>query len=222
MRARPGASDSDRSGFAQTAPASAQGDVANPLQPVDTSSPRATFNSFRIELEKAYRAWRQREHLREVRALGDRVLRTLDLDRIGEAFREDVGLTDALYLYDTLAKLGMPPLESIPDAQAVAAQGLTEWTFPGTEITIVKVAEGEQAGRFLFSAETVRRAGRYFDLVQGLPSPPGYIDAVGTRRASPGLLMPEALAGTSGTCRRSHSRLSSMSRSGSGSQVSFP
>ena len=130
----------------------------SPLPPVDTSSPRATFNSFRIELEKAYRAWRLREHLGEVRSLADRVLRTLDLHEIGEAFREDVGIDAALFLYDTIAKLGMPPLESIPDAQAVAAQGLTEWTFPGTDIKIVKIAEGEHAGQFLFSAESVRRA----------------------------------------------------------------
>ena len=40
--------------FAQAAPASAQGDVANPLLPVDTSSPRATFSSFRTELEKLH------------------------------------------------------------------------------------------------------------------------------------------------------------------------
>ncbi len=56
------------------------------------------------------------------------------------------------------ARLGMPPPESIPDAQAVAAQGLTEWTFPGTDIKIVKITEGEHAGQFLFSSETVRRA----------------------------------------------------------------
>ena len=48
-------------------------------------------------------------------------------------------------------KIGVPPLESMPDAQAVSAQGLTEWTFPGTEIKIVKITEGEQAGQFLCS-----------------------------------------------------------------------
>ena len=176
------------------APATAQDAEANPLLPVDTSSPRATFNSFRTDLEKAYRAWREREHLGEVRALGDRVLRTMDMGQIGEAFRDEVGTTDALFLYDTLAKVGTPPLESIPDAQAVAAQGLTEWTFPGTEIKIVKMATGEQAGQFLFSAESVSRAGRFYDLVEHLPSPPGFVDVVGTRRASPGLLMPDALA----------------------------
>ena len=181
-------------GFLLAASAAAQDSDANPLLPVDTSSPRATFNSFRADLEKAYRAWRQREHLGQVRTLGNRVLRTLDLSRIGEAFRDEIGMTDALYLYDTLAKIGVPPLESMPDAQAVSAQGLTEWTFPGTEIKIVKITEGEQAGQFLFSAESVRRASGYFDLVQDLPAPAGYIDLVGTRRASPGLLMPEALA----------------------------
>ena len=68
--------------LAQAAPASAQNDGTSPLAPVDASSPRATFNSFRIELEKAYRAWRLREHLGEVRSLADRVLRTLSLIHI--------------------------------------------------------------------------------------------------------------------------------------------
>ncbi len=166
----------------------------NPLAPVDLSSPRATFDAFRTNLEKAYRAWRLRENFEQVRQLGDRILRTLDLHEIGEAFREEAGINAALYLHDTLARIGMPPLDALPDAKAVAEQGLTTWTFPGTEIEIVKVTEGEHAGEFQFSAHSVRQARKFYELVQNLPAPPGFIDAVGARRTSPGLLMPEPLA----------------------------
>ena len=34
---------------------------SNPLQPVDTSSPRSTFLAFRENTEAAYRRWRLRE-----------------------------------------------------------------------------------------------------------------------------------------------------------------
>ena len=42
----------------------------NPLQPVDTSSPRTTFLAFREHVEAAYRGWRLREsrHQTEVEA----------------------------------------------------------------------------------------------------------------------------------------------------------
>ena len=49
----------------------------NPLAPVDTSSPRATFTSFRNDVEQAYRSWRLRENVGQTRALAERVLRTL-------------------------------------------------------------------------------------------------------------------------------------------------
>ena len=169
-------------------------EVDNPLAPLDLSSPRSTFAAFRSNLEKSYRAWRLRENVEQVRQLGERLLRTLDLHEIGEAFREEVGINNALYLYDALARTGMPPIESLPDAKAVAEQNLTTWTFPGTEIQIVKITEGEHTGEFLFSAGSVQRARHYYDLVRSLPAPPGFLDAVGARQSSPGLIMPEVLA----------------------------
>lgn len=43
------------------------------------------------------------------------------------------------------------------------------WTIPNTEITLVQVAEGPQAGQFIFSADTVARAGDFYDRVKHLP-----------------------------------------------------
>jgi len=40
------------------APAMAATPPMSALQPVDTSSPRATFQEFRANLEEAYRQWR--------------------------------------------------------------------------------------------------------------------------------------------------------------------
>ena len=93
-----------------------------PLEPVDTSSPRATFLAFRDPVEKAYRSWLSRERA-EADAQGGRALRTLDLRHIGEALLREIGMDDALYLYETLNRIDLPPLASIPGATEVEAQG---------------------------------------------------------------------------------------------------
>ena len=166
----------------------------NPLRPVDTSSPRATYGSFRQDVERAYRSWRLRENVSQTRALAERALRTMDLGNVGDALRQEVGVGDALYLYDTINRVGPPAPDTIPDAAEVASRGLTRWTLPGTEITISRVADGPRAGEFLFTADTVGRAHLFFEMVQDRPSASGVPDMIATWRAAPGLLMPDALA----------------------------
>lgn len=165
----------------------------NPLQPVDTSSPRATFLAFRDFTEKAYRAWRLREGVTETVAEGRHALRTLDLSHIGKALIEEVGVADALYLYETLSRIDLPPTEAIPDAEMVRAQGLKRWTIPNTEITIAQIADGDRAGEFLFTADTVSRAPQFYAAVADLPVLRGPKHVIETWRAAPGLAMPDAL-----------------------------
>lgn len=174
--------------------ATAQQAQDSPLAPVDTSSPRATLQSFRANVERAYRSWRRHEDLNQTEGLAERVLRTLDLAHVGAALRAEVGVDDALYLYDTISRIGVPSPESIPDATEVAAKGINRWTLPRTEITIEKITEGPQAGEFLFSSDTVARARQFFRLARHLPLPGDSIDVLSQWRAAPGLLMPDLLA----------------------------
>jgi MscS family membrane protein len=167
---------------------------ASVLQPVDTSSPRATFQEFRDNLENAYRQWRLRQGSMAPMQMARRALRTLDLANIGDALVEEVGLGAALYLYETTSRIDLPPPAEIPDAAMVKAEGLTRWTVPGTEITIARVADGERAGEFLFTRDTVARARQFYELVERLPVLRGAPDVVETWRATPGLAMPNALA----------------------------
>ena len=166
----------------------------NPLEPVDTSSPRATFLAFRDNTELAYRSWLAREGAAQTDAQIRRALRTLDLPDVGEALLFGIGIADALYLYETLSRIDLPPLDAIPDATAVAAQHLTRWSIPGTEITIAKVADGERAGEFLFTSATVARAHRFYDLVKDRPVQRGPADVIETWRAASGDAMPAVLA----------------------------
>jgi hypothetical protein len=73
----------------------------NPLEPVDKSSPRATFAAFRDNTEKASRSWLLREVAAETDAQAKRALRTLDLRHVGEALLYEIGIADALYLFET-------------------------------------------------------------------------------------------------------------------------
>lgn len=175
----------------QRGPAHAAADGSNPLQPVDTSSPRATLEGFREYTEKAYNAW----HLREVgsAALSQarNALHTIDLSHVGKALIEEVGVADALYLYETLSRIDLPPPEAIPDAEAVKSQGIKRWTIPGTEIMIAQMSDGDRAGEFLFTAETLARAPEFYALVQGLPVLNGPENVIETWRDAPGLPMPD-------------------------------
>jgi MscS family membrane protein len=178
----------------EPAPGSAATQAASALQPVDTSSPRATFREFRDNLEEAYRYWRQRGNRTTSMEAAKRALRTLDLGNVGGALVEEVGLDAALYLYETTSRIELPPVAEIPDAAMVKAQGLTRWTIPGTEIAIARVGDGERSGEFLFTRDTVKRARRFYDLTENLPVLRGAPDVVETWRAAPGLAMPLGLA----------------------------
>ncbi|MFO1048171.1 MAG: mechanosensitive ion channel [Geminicoccaceae bacterium] len=168
----------------------------SPLAPVDTSSPQATLHSFRANVERAYQGWRLHEGREHIENFAERVLRTLDLAHVGAALRTEIGIDDALYLYETMDRLGFPQPDSVPDAAEVAAKGITRWTLPQTEITIEKAPDGPRAGEFLFSSDTVQRAPHFYSLVQGMPLPSGSPDILAQWRAAPGFLMPNVLAAT--------------------------
>ncbi|WP_145924381.1 mechanosensitive ion channel family protein [Microbulbifer aggregans] len=59
-----------------------------------------------------------------------------------------------------------------PAAKADGEQGVAKsvsWTIPHTDITLVRVAEGPQTGKFVFSADTVARAAEFYERTRHLP-----------------------------------------------------
>ena len=75
-------------------------------------------------------------------------------------------------LYEVLSRIPLPPPEAWPDAEAVKQPtdtGPTRWVIPDTEIALVRAKTGPRSGEFLFSAETVARAGEFYERVRGLP-----------------------------------------------------
>ncbi|WP_462320144.1 mechanosensitive ion channel family protein [Halochromatium sp.] len=142
---------------------------ANPLRPPDTSSPRATIASLILNLDRVYLIGKDpdrpgQETIPPLR----RAVRTLDLSEVPRAFADAVGVEVALLLKEVIDRVGLPPYASIPDAEQVEREALTQWRIPNTEILLQQVQDGPRAGSWLFSTDTVDRAEGFFASVEDL------------------------------------------------------
>ena len=155
----------------------AQADATYPLEPVDTSSPRATLTSFLDEIEDTSRLFRDEYwdapsfevYTRIINKLA-RILRTMDLSQIAPSARIEVGHEAATLLYEILARIELPPMDVIPNATNFEnTEGPAKWTIPHTDITIARITEGTRKGEFLFSAATVQRVHEFYQRTQELP-----------------------------------------------------
>ena len=150
---------------------------SNPLEPVDTSSPRATLTGFLTELDQIWSLFHDpywdnpsKELETQIFAGAARVLRTLDLSDFPPSTRLEEGYDAGTFLYETLSRIELPPLGEIPDTTYFAdTEDPAEWTIPHTDITIARITEGPRKGEFLFSKGTVRRANEFFRKTQSLP-----------------------------------------------------
>lgn len=163
--------------------------IRNRLKPVDTSNPRSTLEGFLKSVNDAYALVRQadealsavpptmtRQQAREVDTAAANHLRravhTLDLSRVPEVLKEDIGAETALQLKEIFDRMLLPSVDVVPNAQMVAnarekAEGPVRWRYPNTEIEIIEVEEGERQGQFLFSAATVSSISEFYEAVKG-------------------------------------------------------
>lgn len=172
--------------------------LRNRLRKVDASSPRLTLAGFLESLDQTYAMVKDanaklkadppgmtKQEARETEVRAEALLRRavdlLDTSRLPEAYRDDYALQAALQLKEVFDRTLVPFPEIVPDAAAVdvarkrgggntprSGNGF-RWRYPNTEIEIVEVMEGERRGQFLFSADSVRRAGEFYEKVRDLP-----------------------------------------------------
>jgi MscS family membrane protein len=99
--------------------------AVHPLAPLDTSSPRATIESFLKNAEDVavrYREYREspgpatQATLRQAVGKGWRLL---DLSEVPEAARREVGGDALLLLREVIYRLELPALQQIPDASEI-------------------------------------------------------------------------------------------------------
>lgn len=165
----------------------------NPISPPDTTSPRATLESFVFVMNEVNTLWlavrqsyddsnrlfltaEEREKLFLVRALLEKAAQTFDLSDIPVTSRDNASIEIALQLQEILDRI--PPLvfSDIPGAPAGGFHfiggetGLPEhWTIPGTSIRILRQETGEARGHYLFSKESVARIPDDYAVVRVLP-----------------------------------------------------
>lgn len=162
----------------------------NPLKPIDTSSPRATLQGFLEFMNEGYRTgygaiqsylassklYPSPEDLALMYGTRRRLEsaeRTLDLSGLPPATARESSRRRVIQLKEILDRVDFPPIQSIPDAQAMALAEFKRWTIPDSEIRIARVETGPRAGEYLFDPETVQRLPEFYDRVKHLPYKPG-------------------------------------------------
>lgn len=150
--------------------------VGHPLAPLDTSSPRATLQSFRAAVDHIHAALEREgaaaQRRPETMRLIGQVLACFDLSRLAPSLVRPEGIQAAVCVKEVLDRIPLPPDSAIPDAAAVQTAGLKRWRLPGTEIVLSRIGDGSREGDFIFDAETVSRAKQFYMAVRDLPYRP--------------------------------------------------
>lgn len=140
------------------------------LAELDAFSPAATLRSFATEtqrIEALYQTYQAAPTTATQLAMAAAFFRIgehlFDLSGIPPATRLKTGAAMVGYLADILTRLPEPPPGSIPGGAGPGGTGGTatdlpaRWTIPGTEIRLVRLADGPRAGDYVVSAGTVAR-----------------------------------------------------------------
>ena len=164
--------------------------VESPLKPIDTSSPRATLQGFLEFMNKGYaagagmidlylassRLYLSPEDVATIKSTTGyqaSAQRALDLSELPPATVDESSRHLAIQLKEVLDLIDLPPMESVPDAQAMAKSEFKRWTLPNSEIRIQRVEKGLRTGEYLFTPETLNRIPEFYDKVKDLPYKPG-------------------------------------------------
>ncbi len=99
--------------------------------------------------------------------------RALDLSELPPATARESAGRLTIQLKEVLDRIQLPPLESIPDAQAMAKAEFKRWAIPDTDIWIQRIETGPRAGEYLFTPETLSRLPEFYARVKDLPYKPG-------------------------------------------------
>ena len=142
-------------------PAAAQAPgFVSPLEPLDTSSPRATLLALQglgAELDAAFTAYHEAPSFagqQRIRAVLARADQLFDLGATPIALRPEAGRAAFASLKDILMRLPAIDPASLPGDGAAAPERVR---LPGTAIDLVRIADGPGHGAFLFSADAVAR-----------------------------------------------------------------
>ena len=140
-----------------------------PLEPPDTSSPRATLASFIYYTDKLYEEATAAENLYLQKEFLQRAERCFDLSKVPPTLLENVSVESVLRLREVLDRIELPDMSDVPDKNEVKTHQVLLWRIPHTEITIGLCPDGPRMGSYLFTPETVRRLEEYYNEISHLP-----------------------------------------------------
>ncbi len=161
----------------------------NPLHPADTSSPRATLTSFLEITDALAEEWRSGQPVDLLYRWSRAAAETMNLSETADGGSWEEQIQRIALLKAILDRVALPPPDSIPGMEEVAATGLSTWTVPGTRITIARQESGTLAGEYLFSANTVADLEIMYRRARSLPPKDGTrfdLDAFLQRNAKTG------------------------------------
>lgn len=165
----------------------------NPISPPDTTSPRATLESFVIIMREASRIWRhvrdefdqsgrpfltdeEKLEIKYVLALIDKASMVFDLEEIPLTARDRTAIETVLQFQEILDRIYIPPMDDIPGATAgsflhssARAELPESWIIPSTNITIARMNAGHRKGHYLVTAETVEQIPDDYEVVKDFP-----------------------------------------------------
>jgi MscS family membrane protein len=166
-----------------------------PLEPADTSSPRATLRSFVEILDATY--GRTAKMLKSYSASGRlffdnaeikifqenrrdllKASRCLELAPVSPILKDRVAADRTILLKEIFDRVPLPDFDTVPDAEQMREMGSKRWIVPKTEIEIILVEEGPRRGEYLFSEDSVERLLKFYEQVKTLPYTPGPANAL--------------------------------------------
>jgi len=147
------------------------------LPQLDLSTPRSVYATLIAERDRAealFIVYRNRPTVETFADLTQRLIRlgmnVFDLSHLPPATAPKEGVAALGVLADILNRLPPVPLDSIPGAPGTPAANLpARWNIPGTELQLVRIAEGPRAGDYVFSASTLARLPLYHRLAMRDP-----------------------------------------------------
>jgi len=144
-----------------------------PLSPPDTSTPKATFDSFNRLVSTANRQLSQLPELpaeqreatkQSVYALFNKAVQCFDFSQQPKSEYPRISLESVMLMKEILDRIPAFDLSTIPDSNQVQ-----QWTVPNTQLVIAQ----QPNGQFLFSAQTVDNLHSNYQLIKHLPNRDG-------------------------------------------------
>lgn len=154
-----------------------EGEAFTALHPANTTSPRNTIISFFKLTQRFYDLIQSEEYSPtdrlEVMHLFGQMEEFFDLREVAPSLREAYASASGIYLREIIDRIGLPPLEEIPNEhtmqEAIRKGYPPRWTIPNTPFEIIRIDSGEEEGHYLFSEETLRQVKPLFGNIRHLP-----------------------------------------------------